>query len=432
MILKASARGGASRLAQHLLKADENEHVEIHDVRGFISDDIGEAFQEAHAIARGTRCQKFLFSLSLSPPENEDVGIDVFEAAIEQIEQSLGLDDQPRAIVFHEKEGRRHAHAVWSRVNAGSLTAIEMPFFKRKLNDIARELYLEHGWPMPKGFLDARFRDPLSFTRAEWQQAKRTKQDPKALKALFQSCWAASDDAASLARALQEHGFFLAKGDRRGFVAIDYRGEVYSLSRYAGVKTKELKSRLGDPKDLRSVEQAKGWIAERMSEQLKRYVSELSAKHEKRNLASAFQRERMVSRHRQARSDLRRKQKERQEAEDRTRTARLPRGIKAIWSWMTGQTKKIRMQNALEISNSEARDRAEREEMIRKQLAERRTLQRQIVHARGKQHEAMADLNRDVAHYMLLGGKAPIEITKVDEKDREQIRDRRRSFDPDL
>ena len=284
---------------------------------------------------------------------------------------------------------------------------------------------------MPKGFLDARFRDPLSFTRAEWQQAKRTKQDPKALKALFQSCWAASDDAASLASALQEHGFFLAKGDRRGFVAIDYRGEVYSLSRYAGVKTKELKSRLGDPKDLQSVDEAKAWIAERMSEQLKRYVSELSAKHEKGNLASAFQRERMVSRHRQARSDLRGKQKERREAEDRARAARLPRGIKAIWSWMTGQTKKIRMQNVLEISKSEARDRAEREEMIRKQLAERRTLQRQIVHARGKQHEAMADLNRDVAHYMLLGGKAPIEITKLDEKEREQVRDRGRSFDPD-
>ena len=29
------------------------------------------------------------------------------------------------------------------------------------------------------------------------------------------------------------------RGEKRGFVAIDYRGEVYSLARYAGVKTKE-------------------------------------------------------------------------------------------------------------------------------------------------------------------------------------------------
>jgi hypothetical protein len=40
-----------------------------------------------------------------------------FEAAIDMAEQRLGLDGHPRAIVFHEKEGRRHAHAVWSRID---------------------------------------------------------------------------------------------------------------------------------------------------------------------------------------------------------------------------------------------------------------------------------------------------------------------------
>ena len=34
---------------------------------------------------------------------------------IARTEQALGLADQPRAVVFHVKEGREHCHVVWSR-----------------------------------------------------------------------------------------------------------------------------------------------------------------------------------------------------------------------------------------------------------------------------------------------------------------------------
>lgn len=43
MILKASQRGGAKQLGAHLLNAVQNERVEIHEVRGFISDDMMDA-----------------------------------------------------------------------------------------------------------------------------------------------------------------------------------------------------------------------------------------------------------------------------------------------------------------------------------------------------------------------------------------------------
>lgn len=65
MILNASQRGGASQLGSHLLKA-ENEQVEVHEIRGFVSDDIRGAMKEAQAVAKGTRCEQFLFSVSLS------------------------------------------------------------------------------------------------------------------------------------------------------------------------------------------------------------------------------------------------------------------------------------------------------------------------------------------------------------------------------
>jgi hypothetical protein len=89
------------------------------------------------------------FSLRLNPPLAEHVPIEAFEAAIEQIEHKLGLDGQPRAIVFHEKEGRRHAHAVWSRIDTQTMTAVNLPHYKMKLRDVSRNLYLEHGWKMP-------------------------------------------------------------------------------------------------------------------------------------------------------------------------------------------------------------------------------------------------------------------------------------------
>jgi len=140
LILKGSQRGGGQDLAVHLMRTDQNEHVRLHETRGFMSDDLRGAFKEAEAISRATKCRQFLFSLSLSPPEREKVPVDVFEQAIERIEARLGLEGQPRAIVFHEKEGRRHAHCVWSRIDVESMTARPLSYFKRKLVGISREL----------------------------------------------------------------------------------------------------------------------------------------------------------------------------------------------------------------------------------------------------------------------------------------------------
>lgn len=431
MILKASERGNASNLAQHLMNGQDNEHVDLHELRGFIADDLFGAFQEADAISRGTRCKNFLFSLSLSPPEQEDVPAAVFEAAIEQIEERLGLSGQPRAIVFHEKEGRRHAHAVWSRIDPVEMKAVHLSHFKRKLNEIARELYLEHGWKMPNGFKKDRSRDPLSFTLAEWQQAKRVGRDPKQLKAQVQECWKGSDTKTAFETALRDNGFFLAQGDRRGFVVLDVHGEVYSLSRLSGAKAKELKARLGNPKDLPTVEERKIWLSERMTDQLKAHVRQLEQRQHKKGLALEFQRKQMVDRHRHARQGLKSSQAFRWQEEERKRAARLPRGFKGLWSWITGGFKRVRLQNALEVAKADERDRAQRQTIIAKQLLERRALQKQIQALRVSQQKELNGLGRDVAHYMLMGGKAPMEVTKVYENDRPRERKLQRKREKD-
>ena len=62
MILKGSQRGGEMAMGRHLLKP-ENEHVEVHEVSGFIASDVLGAMKEVQAVAAGTRCKQPLFSV---------------------------------------------------------------------------------------------------------------------------------------------------------------------------------------------------------------------------------------------------------------------------------------------------------------------------------------------------------------------------------
>lgn len=378
MILKGKERGNAAQLAQYLMQTRDNDHVELHELRGFISDDLLGAFHEADAIARGTRCEKNIFSMSLNPPEGAEVSTEDFEKAINEIEQKLGLEGQPRAVVFHEKDGRRHAHAVWSRIDTDRMRAINLPFYKERLRTVSRELFLEHGWTMPRGLEDRRLRNPENFTREEWQQSRRVGLDPRELKAMFRNCWEASDNRAAFEQALKERGFWLAQGDRRGFVAVDYRGEVYSLSRYAGVKSKELRSRLGKPDELDTVSHVKAKIAEWMTAKVTRFIkdAERDAKH--RNAVIDFQKAELVGRHRDERAALKDLQDKRWQAETKARAERLPKGMSGIWHRLTGRYGKIREQNEREAFEGLLRDRAEKDALIVRQLDERQALQAEI------------------------------------------------------
>lgn len=407
MILKGNQRGGGKQLAAHLMKVEDNEHVEIHELRGFLSDDLHSAFHEAYAVSRGTRATQFLFSLSLNPPPNEKVAVDVFEAAIETVEQKLGLDGQPRAIVFHEKEGRRHAHAVWSRIDPEQMTAINLPFYKTKLREVSRELFFEHSWQMPRGLVDSKERDPYSFTHTEWEQAKRSGHDPKVLKQMFQEVWVSSDSRQAFTAALRARGYTLARGDRRGFVAVDYRGEVYAIARYAGIKTKDVRERLGDGKDLPSVEEATTAIAARMTNMLRRHVAEFEAEHLRQSAILTDRKGQVVQQQQHARERLRVSQEARWIAESVKRAGRLRQGFKGLWDRLTGKHTRIRRQNELETLRAYHRDRVEKEKLFQHQLDERHAVHQEMKWLRQQHAKQVEELGRDIASYMQMGKETP-------------------------
>ncbi|MEW8332584.1 MAG: hypothetical protein AB2692_16745 [Candidatus Thiodiazotropha sp.] len=399
MILKGSQRAGGTQLAIHLLRTDENEHVEVHELRGFMADNLRSAFKEIHAVSKGTRAKQPFFSLSLSPPPAERVPIEAFEAAIEQIERKLGLDGQPRAIVLHEKEGRRHAHAVWSRIDTAEMKAINLPYFKMKLKDVSRELYLAHEWKMPPGLADRKDRNPLNFSLQEWQQTKRAGLNPKDIKRIFQDCWGISDSRKAFEQALLSQGFVLARGDRRGYVALDYQGEVYAVSKYAGVRTKAVRERLGDPQTLLSVEQAKAQIADRMADKLRQHLKEIENDKQRLTASFEFKRLQFVERQRRERQQLEQMQSERWETETNTRAKRLAKGLKGVWHVLTGKQAKVRRQNELETLLAMQRDRIEKDDLIFKHIEQRQQLNERQRSKQRRQTLIIGELHQDIHQY---------------------------------
>lgn len=398
MILVGNQRSGAKNLALHLLK-EENEHVEVHEIRGFASQNLTAALNEAYAISRATKCKQYLFSLSLNPPPDEKVNIADFESAIERIEERLGLSGQPRAIVFHEKEGRRHCHTVWSRINAEEMKAVPLPFTKRKLQEIARDIYLEHGWTMPRGLASSRETDPRNFTLAQWQQAKRTGKDPRGIKAGFQDSWSISDSKAAFIHALDERGYKVARGDRRGFVAVDFRGEVYAIAKWANVKTKQVRTRLGDEKALPSAQEVKKQIAQEMLSVMYKFKDKLGAQKQERNKQFEKRRQELITRQRAERKSLRDKLDQRQTAECAERHNRYRKGIVGFWDRLSGTHNRIKKQNEKETHQATIRDRAEKDALITRHLEQRRRLNsiRTVEHSEYQTQKQ--ELNKDAQTY---------------------------------
>lgn len=396
MILEGNQRGGAKDLALHLLK-EENEHVEV---RGVVSDDLASALHEAYALSRGTKAKKFLFSLSLNPPQGENVSTPEFEAAIDQVEEKLGLTGQPRAIVFHEKKGRRHAHAVWSRTNIAQMKAIKLPYYKLNLQDVSRELYIKHEWAMPRGFINSEERDPKNFTMQQWHHAKRIGKDPRKIKAALQNCWAISDTQAAFQSALKERGYTLAKGDQRGFVALDHHCEVFSLSKkWIGISAKDVRKKLSDQEVLPSVDEARTQIAKDMEGRIQALQAQQT--HAIQGRVSEIEQKRlhMVEQHRSHRQSLTEKQHQRWQAETKQRQARYKKGLRGVLDRVTGRYRQLSKQNECEALLGFQRDRQEKDRLIFSQLDQRRLLQARIERLNTFKESHSQALSKDIQQY---------------------------------
>jgi hypothetical protein len=237
---------------------------------------------------------------------------------------------------------------------------------------------------------------------AEWQQAKRLGLDPRELKQVFQSAWAQSDGLKSFRSALEAHGYYLAAGDRRGFVAVDLRGEVFSVSRMCGVNTKALSAKLGSPDRLPSVADVTSANAERLSIRM-RELLQISKEEQARAIEPLLEeRTQIKASQQQERARLKLLQEQRWQEETQARQGRFRKGFAGLLDRVTGRAALMRKENELAALAAHQRDEAQRERLREAQFEDRRDLQSRIDACRKTQREQRMQAARQVAFLLEL------------------------------
>lgn len=264
MIIKGKSRAGPSQLAHHLGRADTNERVEILQL-----DSAGtpaEAFRDWQTYTLATKGRLGLYHANIDPDAKYQMTPEQWTRAVDILEEELGLQGQPRAVVMHEKYGRQHIHIVWCRADMDTMTlrSDSKNFLAHERASLRMEQEFGHEHVPGKHAKRDRENQP-EFPRAEtshdeWQQAERGGIGHRERKAQVTALFKASDSGTAFKAALEDAGYVLARGDRRDFVLLDADAKVHSLGRQLlGVKANELRAFMADisPDALPSVKEAR-------------------------------------------------------------------------------------------------------------------------------------------------------------------------------
>jgi hypothetical protein len=268
--------------------------------------------------------------------------------------------------VFHEKRDkdgtlREHAHVVWSRILTEEGKAVNIARDRLKLRRVAQQFARDYGLELPDGMKNDGSRDRFNDRAkqenlGEKQQQERTGVSKAERMADIGACWNTTKTGAEFVRAMEDKGYYLARGDQRAYVVIDLYGEIHSLSRQLGgvAKKKELMDRLSayPPDQQRDVESARAAASQKLQERekaLEKGSQEVQepAGIEKRNTAlherQAARRAELdthradlYARQFRERGALREMQAAGKEGVEASRTERQPKGLAAFLTRITG------------------------------------------------------------------------------------------------
>ncbi|OEK03278.1 hypothetical protein BFP97_17870 [Roseivirga sp. 4D4] len=243
MVINGQAVKGAKRLANHLLK-DENEKVSILEISGVaINDSLYHALRDMEDMGKLTNSQsgKVLYHANINPRKNEMLTPEQYIKSCDALMEKLKFVGQPRAIVLHQKNGREHAHLVvqLADIEKRKLKPISNNYYKHK--EVSREL--EKSFELAKTNEEKSGR---SYNQAEAQQAKRLSKRQKSIRNIIRTCYEYSKDGSDFVSRLAQNQFYLAMGKR--VVVIDSLGNPLSLTRQLRhFKTsKEIKDKISD------------------------------------------------------------------------------------------------------------------------------------------------------------------------------------------
>ena len=249
MIIKGNPAGSAKFWSKHLLRDDTNERAVVKEIKGLLAEDLPSALREMKAIGDQSRSHgNSMYQANINPRDDEHLTPEQWKEAVDTLEKNLGLEGHQRVVVEHVKNGRQHYHIIWNRVDVDTLRVSDMGGNWHIHEKTARELEAKFGLtptptPTPEQLAEKKSAPELYEIRA----AERSGIEPAALKAELTELWNRTDSGQAFASAVEQHGFILAKGDRRDFCIIDEAGDAHSLARRLdGVKAKDVRERMAD------------------------------------------------------------------------------------------------------------------------------------------------------------------------------------------
>ena len=226
--------------------------------------------------------------------------------------------------------------------------------------------------------------------------AKRQGLDPREIKQAFQQAWERCDSQLGFKNALEDRGYFLVRGDRRGFVALDVDGNVHSIAKWTGFKAKEVKAKLGSPENLPSVDEMQTNIRSKITDQMRSFIGDIKDRQRNDLAPLRDKQSEMASAHREERQKLNDGQQQRWVEETKARSYRLNKGLRGLFDRLTGSRKAVQKRNEMEAMEAARRDQRQRDLLTREQMKERKPLQREVQKIRRKHQEERRLLASDI------------------------------------
>ena len=197
------------------------------------------------AIAAQSRSRgNFLYQANINPAPGEELTDVQWREAVDLLEERLKFKGHQRVVVEHVKEGRRHFHVIWNRVNAETLKVVDITNNYKAHTNTARELERRFGLATTtEARNDAERPKPLWEQRA----AERSGIDHDQVADDVTRLWHETKSGPEFQAGLERAGYLLARGDKRDFCIVDPAGDVHSLARrIRGVSTNQVRERLAD------------------------------------------------------------------------------------------------------------------------------------------------------------------------------------------
>jgi hypothetical protein len=255
MIIKGGARGRSKDLARHLLRADQNERIQVYEIRGLVGGDVESALWEMETHGLAAQSTRPLYHASISPEAHTPLSPGQVRVAVDTLEAALGFERQPRIVLIHEKKGREHVHVVWSRVDIDRGRVASDSWNYRAHEQAARTLEAAFGHrPISSSDSKKPGREAKrTLDEYELRQEERSGRTASIMTSEITDLWNEASDGQEFRKMLEKGGFRLARGDRRAFVVIDRHGEVHSLARrIQGSTPRQIHKRMA-PIDLSSL-----------------------------------------------------------------------------------------------------------------------------------------------------------------------------------